>query len=291
MRQDRPSATAATVAVWRGCGPWLPEGAALCEDPFALAFAPDEWAWLVRTANAHPKAAGRLLMASPLRRLVLWIQIRTHIIDDVLRDFAGEGGRQVVLLGAGFDARAARFQQEIADGRVFEVDHPATQVRKRSILAGRGLPGGNARYMPWDFERDGMDSLPAHLVAEGLDPERPTLTIWEGVVMYLTEALAGATVDCVRQLGGPGSRLVFNYTESAMLQRLRLLSRLTALSGEPVRFGFDPAELPGWLAQHGFRLRWDELDAELAARLLPAHMARGCSWAGGRIALAEPTPG
>jgi methyltransferase (TIGR00027 family) len=147
------------------------------------------------------------------------------------------------------------------------------------------------RYVPWDFEQDPPVGLPGRLAAEGLDATQPVLTIWEGVIMYLTEAAVGETIACVRQYSRPGSQLVFNYTAPDHLQRRRALRRLAALVGEPVRFGWRPADLPEWLERRGFALRWDRDDAELAARLLPARLATAGPWAGGRVALAEPTRG
>ena len=288
MREGQPSFTAASVAVWRGCGPWLPANMALCDDPFAHAFARGLWAPVVRAADAHPRVAGQLLLASPLRRLALWIQIRTRVIDDVLLGFAQRERAQIVLLGAGFDARAARFAEALGGCRFFEVDHPATQARKRQVIAARGIRSDRVQYIPWDFERQDLQDLRPRLEAHGLDCREPTLTIWEGVIMYLSEAAISATVDCVRSFSGEGSQLVFNYTERSFLHRRRALNRFTRWVGEPVRFGWDPAELPGWLGRHGFGLRWDECDAELAARLLPADVARGIRWKGGRVALAEP---
>ena len=77
------------------------------------------------------------------------------------------GGRQVVLLGAGYDTRALRLP-ELADATVLEVDHPATQGRKRSVLAKLGADSP-ARYVTWDFETRAMEDLPDVLEEAGLD--------------------------------------------------------------------------------------------------------------------------
>jgi hypothetical protein len=46
---------------------------------------------------------------------------------------------QVVILGAGFDSRAHRLPA-LRSGRVFEVDHPATQATKRARCEACDLP-------------------------------------------------------------------------------------------------------------------------------------------------------
>ena len=55
---------------------------------------------------------------------------RTRFIDDKMRESLQRGVSQVVILGAGYDARAYRFAEDCSGTRVFEVDHPATQQVK-----------------------------------------------------------------------------------------------------------------------------------------------------------------
>ena len=140
--------------------------------------------------------------------MIAYMQVRTRLIDDVVRTFAGFGGAQLVLLGAGFDARAARLAETLDGARVFEVDHPATQALKRSRFGDL-----HVTFVPWNFERDAMSTLGARLAALGHDPSRPTLTIWEGVTMYLTEPAIADTVAAVRGWSAPGSQLCFSYVE------------------------------------------------------------------------------
>ena len=61
-----------------------------------------------------------------------WIMVpRTRFGDDYLREQYARGARQLVLLGAGFDARAYRMSQ-LPDLAVFEVDQQTTfDVRRR----------------------------------------------------------------------------------------------------------------------------------------------------------------
>lgn len=293
MREHRPSFTAAFVASCRGLGVLLPARARIVEDRFGARFGGRIVGAIARAAERVPGVG--LAAQVPLFPLVPWItymQVRTRALDDEVRRFADEGGRQLVILGAGFDCRAARLAGALAGASVFEIDHPATQARKRAILdeAGADSP---ARYVAWDFERDPLAELPARLASLGLDPRAPTLTLWEGVTMYLSEEAIAGVVAAVGAFSAPGSRLAFNYVHRDMLRRPGLVGGLVSTVvrrvGEPWRWGWEPAELPGWLDARGFRLERDASFDELAERLLPGVYARLASGVGRRLAVAERT--
>ena len=165
--------------------------------------------------------------------------------------FLAQGGRQVLLLGAGFDCRAARFRRELADAIVFEVDHPATQAKKRRVLAEVGIERDGVGYLAWDFESTPMSELPARLAALGQLPPRLTLTVWEGVSMYLTPAAIEVAGTAVGALSAEGSPFAFTYFDRTALERpplrMHLLGAVAALFGEPLRFGGTRSSCPGGL--------------------------------------------
>jgi methyltransferase (TIGR00027 family) len=271
MRADRPSVTASWVAAARGLGSLLPPEVRLAEDPCGLEFS----GVVGRTlAGRFPDLTGRALLSIPrLAHWVLYMQIRTRLLDDVLLDFVHGGGRQLLLLGAGFDCRAMRFHDLLDGCRVFEVDHPATQTHKREVVARRRDPSARVSYLPWDFEHQPATLLPEALATLGHDPARPTLTIWEGVTMYLSEPAVEATVDAVRVLSARGSLFGFTYFERQFLDRPNHISTLASRFGEPFRFGWDPPALPHWLASRGWLLERDERASAAARRLLPERYA------------------
>src|SRR5438874_3938527 len=64
----------------------------------------------------------------------LWLALRVAFLDRLVGLAVDRLSiRQVVILGAGYDTRAARLPR--AGVRFFEVDHPATQASKRERLA------------------------------------------------------------------------------------------------------------------------------------------------------------
>jgi methyltransferase (TIGR00027 family) len=288
MKSHRPSTTAAIVAAARNLAAILPEAAQLANDPHGLQFAGPLAALLGRAAASRPTWL-RLLLPPHSRREfgVLWLQLRTRALDDMVRQFVAKGGRQVLLLGAGYDTRATRLAGLASDLLFFEVDHPATQAHKRRVLARRKIDGAQARYLSWDFESQALSQLPAALAERGHKATAPTLTIWEGVTMYLTAPAIDACVRCVRSLSAPGSQFALTYFERSSLDRQPLTRSFVARVGEPLRFGWDQGELDPYLEQRGFRLLQDERAPELAQRLLPEPYASRPFRAFRHVALAD----
>ena len=233
---------------------------------------------------------GPLASMPGLRRWILYMQVRTRVIDDALRMFVEDGGRQLLLLGAGFDCRALRMP-ELAGVRVLEVDHPATQDHKRTTLARMGARSP-ATYVTWDFEERPMEDLPEVLAEAGLDAAAPTFTVWEGVTMYLSEPAIDASLRAIAEWSAPGSRLGMTYVAKARLAQPSLVTRAirTVVSslGEPWRFGWEPAELPGYLAARGLELVDDVAIADAARVLLPADLAEHVGDPDRRVAFARP---
>src|SRR5258706_539991 len=81
-----------------------------------------------------PERRPTALAAIPgFKHWIAYMQVRTKLLDDAVRNFVELGGTQLVLLGAGFDCRALRMP-ELDGVHVFEVDHPATQTHKIRTL-------------------------------------------------------------------------------------------------------------------------------------------------------------
>jgi methyltransferase (TIGR00027 family) len=273
------SFTASMIAVSRGLGRVLPEDARLIEDPYGERFSTSR---VLDFARRHARG----FLYPVLESLLLHVQVRTRLLDEALLSFVDRGGAQVLLLGAGYDTRASRLEKVRERARVFEVDHPATQTRKRAVIA----DPANVVYVPWDFEAQQTRDLPAALRQAGLDPARPTFVLWEGVTMYLSDDAVDATTRAVAALCAPGSPFVFTYIERAALKRPSLGARLVGLVvrgvGEPLTFGFDPATLGAWLAERGFSLGHDVGMADAARVLLPARFAHRFTRGAARVAFA-----
>jgi methyltransferase (TIGR00027 family) len=289
VRDDTPSRTAAWVAAARQLGRLLPEDVRIADDPFGAAFTSLSLARMIEDAAGGGFAGirGPLAKLPGLSRWIVYMQVRTRVIDDIVRAFVAGGGRQLVLLGAGYDCRALRL--DLDDTRVFEIDHPATQGHKKHVLERLDVPSPST-YVTWDFETMPTDDLPGALADAGQDPTQPTLTIWEGVTMYLTEPAIDASLRAIRTWSAPGSQLAMTYFAKSRITKpswtTRAIAAVVARVGEPWRFGWLPEELPSYLEARGLELVEDVVLAEAARDLLPPPLARQIDDADRRVVLA-----
>jgi methyltransferase (TIGR00027 family) len=263
----RSSRTAEYMALFRALETLAPPERRCVDDPFARRF--------LRPALRAVLLAARRPGA---RRLALrfldsrWPGARssgvarTRWLDDALRAELAAGCRQVVILGAGFDARAWRLP-ELAGARVFELDRAATQARKRARLGAGAAPV----FVAADL---GSAQLGPALRAAGFDPAQRACFLLEGVTNYLGEEAVAAVLRCVGLGCAPGSALLFTYVHRGLLagsfaaEGAERLRRTLARSGEPWTFGLDPAELSGYLAERGLVLEEDLGASEYRARVL-----------------------
>jgi methyltransferase (TIGR00027 family) len=185
---------------------------------------------------------------------------QTRFIDDFVRKEVTRGIRQLVLLGAGFDARAHRIQELVETGsEVFEVDRPDIQdVKKRRIAGAPGLQK-NVRYIQADLL---SEHLPMKLADKGWEADHRSIFVWEGVTNYLDAPSVAAVLDTVGRTKD-GSVLLFTYVHRGILDGSKqffgaehLLERVRAL-GEPWKFGMVPEEIAAYLAPLGLRLEQD----------------------------------
>jgi len=285
MRDDLPSRTAAFVAAARQMGQLLPDEARLVDDPYGAAFVS------TRASAVLEREAWRLGLVASLpgiKQWVLYMQVRTRLIDDALRAFLATGGRQVVLLGAGYDSRALRMP-ELVDANVFEVDHPATQGHKKRVLD-RLAVDSPVTYVTWDFEARPMDDLPDALADAGLDRADPVFTIWEGVTMYLTEPAIDASLRAIRAWSYQGSRLAMTYFAKSRVEQpslvMRAMKAVVGAVGEPWKFGWTTDELPSYLGDRGWELVRDVSMGDAAQELLPPRFAASLVGPDRRFALA-----
>jgi methyltransferase (TIGR00027 family) len=289
MRDGTPSRTAQFVAAARGMGRLLPEAARIADDPYGMAFSSATLARLVN--RSHDGSRSESIARIPgLRMWIIYMQVRTRVIDDAARAFVAGGGRQIVLLGAGYDCRALRLP-ELAASNVFEIDHPATQGHKREVLERLGAHSP-AHYLAWDFETRPMDDLPAALADAGHDPRAPTLTIWEGVTMYLTEGAIDASLRAIATWSPPRSQLVMTYQEETRDRpsfAKRAVRAVVQRLGEPFKFAWFPDQLPEYLEARGFELASDVAMIDAARALLPHALASQVGDTDSRIAIAHCT--
>ena len=285
-----PSVTAEIVALARALGTVLSSDAGrgtMVDRALAPGYLQPGIAWLDRQRATLPRVAVR----SASLGLVDHLALRTRAIDDALAMAVYQGVSQLVVLGAGLDARAHRLAS-LADVRVFEVDHPASQAVKERRAKSLPRTARALTYVPVDFARDDLRSA---LAQAGHVATRSTVWVWEGVTMYLPQAATEGTLGALRERSAEGSVLAMTYMETPSRPippaARAALDKALAGIGEPLGATYTQAQMAGIVEGHGFALRSDTCNVQWAAE------GRGSSsWArpfrAERLVLAvRPSPG
>ncbi|TMW69206.1 hypothetical protein Poli38472_001362 [Pythium oligandrum] len=169
---------------------------AICNDPYAEALGGDAG----RELAAH--------VAKLTRRedqLSDYIVIRTRFIDETLAN-RDPVIQQVVMLGAGLDARAYRMKA-LADCRVIEMDASTEMLdRKRRILSEM-----NAQLLAKEHHVVVVDladeSWTTELLNNGFNPMEPTFWLLEGLLQYIDYDSNVRLIKTLDRLSAPNSQI------------------------------------------------------------------------------------
>jgi len=254
MKKGKPSATAEGNAALRAAE-WLrPEDERVCYDQFARRFLGLRFGVVVRS---------RLLT-----RIALWyaeriipgaansLVARTRYIDDYLKQCIADGIEQLVILGAGYDSRAYRFDELRPRIRVFEVDHPDTQQAKiQKVKRIFGSLPSHVTYVGLDLDEK---KLGEGLLKASYRKDKKTLFIWEGVTVYLTPEAVDETLAFVAGNSGKGSSIIFDYAFQFALdatsdsEEAKKWRKAYERRGEPPKFALKEDEVEEFLSKRGF---------------------------------------
>jgi methyltransferase (TIGR00027 family) len=255
MREGKPSFTAACVAAARGLAGVDPLASTLVEGTLGA---------LMRAGQRSPFGVAALNLA--MLGLVDHLEMRTLAIDEAVRAGVRVGLEQLVVLGAGLDARAFRMR-ELEGVRVFEVDHPSTQAYKRARIETRLPTAREVRFVAVDFERDALGDA---LAKAGHEASVPTLWLWEGVTQYLEPEAMRATLRGVAARSAQGSRLLVSYGTPTASPLGAGFVRLAIVGfrvvGESIKGMYTPEGMRGELAAEGFRVFEDTSAAQWGER-------------------------
>jgi methyltransferase (TIGR00027 family) len=162
--------------------------------------------------------------------------LRSRVIDDALARAVAGGVTQVVILGAGLDARAYRLDWP-AGTTVYEIDRPGIGAYKDWVLAAYGAqPRARRHRVPVDL----ADDWPGALRGSGFRPGLPSAWVVEGLLPFLPPAVERELLRDLTALAGPGSSVVVE--DFAAVVRAMRRDRAVARFGDP--FGVDMRALP-----------------------------------------------
>ena len=236
---DAPSRTALGVALLRALHRIVDDEPWVIDDPVSTA--------LFGEAARQRLERDRAWAGDPARvALRAHVLVRSAFAEERLRGAVARGVAQVVILGAGYDTFAYRQPAGMDAVRVFEVDAPPSQERKRALLANarRSIPA-NVTFAPIDFERS---SLHEGLAASGFDRTQPAFFSWLGVMMYLSRDAARSVLRYVASLPPP-TEIAFTFsTPDASADVARRVAEL----GEPIRTKVTSDELAAIARDAGF---------------------------------------
>ncbi len=250
MRKSQSSMTAIGIAIVRAIESEKPEAERICYDPYARQFVNGALFYLVRLFDrlGYSEKRGPGVMG--------FLVARERHIDENLKAWLANGAQQVVILGAGYDARAYRFEEFKLGSKVFEVDHPATQQAKlKTLQKVFGRVPEHVTYVPIDFN---TQTLEQRLCECGHDDNVKTLFIWQGVTQYLRPEGVDSTLAFVANRSVPGSSIIFDYMYTSLLDgtvkhgEVSKMRRDRWLSNEALTFGIREGTIEAFLEQRGF---------------------------------------
>jgi methyltransferase (TIGR00027 family) len=152
MKKKQASITAQGIAFVRMVESSKPEGERICYDPLARRLISPAFYWLGKLFINYAERKGPGVQA--------FLAIRCRYMDDYLQKCLTAGIEQLVILGAGLDSRAYRIKGLQGRVKVFEVDHPATQVVKLAKLKKiLGELPAHVTYVPIDFDVETLEKL------------------------------------------------------------------------------------------------------------------------------------
>lgn len=200
---------------------------------------------------------------------------RTRFIDDLVEKSAANEVEQYVILGAGYDMRAHRLNLP-PTLKVFEVDQPEVQHKKRSKLP-KNLPNSeNVTYVSIDFNHQ---SLKQQLLNAGFDSNKSTVFTLEGVSQYITKDAVNSTLKEIAELTkNLNATFYMSYVDKLLKEnpeacfgkgygnpkkKSKLIQNLAAKVGEPWISFYSASEIEALLSKNGFSLIENKTLADL----------------------------
>jgi methyltransferase (TIGR00027 family) len=223
---------------------------ALFHDPLADHFVVAAGTSLPWSGTSSRVGSGAGVIARPWSSLANYVAVRTRFFDTCLQDACMAGCRQVVILGAGLDARA--FRLEWPEGtRIFELDQPDVLAFKEAVIARVGArPRCHRVRVATSLDDDWL----ALLIQQGFRANEPVAWLAEGLLIYLPEHVVDLVLRRVSQASPRNSRLALEHVSREHLERMRHVHARAGVSGFAAFWQSAVSGSPDeWLSRYGWR--------------------------------------
>jgi methyltransferase (TIGR00027 family) len=259
MEEGKASATAVISAMLRAAHLFMDGEPKILRDELASALS---GANEISIRSITDEAVQRNGAKSGIERSQFWMRalrsimvMRSRFVEDEVTSLAENGISQYVVLGAGLDSFALRRPDLAGLLRIFEVDHPQTQLWKRARIADLKLDlPPHLVFVPVDFEQQ---SLSEELSAAGYKVDAPGYFCWLGVTQYLTVQAIDSILEQVSKLA-PRTEITFEYTlpdsllDEEQKNYVAFCKSGAAERGEPWLSFFTPEEISNKLERLKF---------------------------------------
>ena len=261
--EQKPSETALFAALRRTIAHKEFRNEKFGPDDLAEYFLPPHFRFFLRFTKIRENTKNKLNDALP--GLNEYMIARTAYFDRLFVDALDNEIRQIVLLGAGYDTRAYRFNQSNRGTKIFELDITPTQDRKKKCLkkARIDIPQ-HVRFVPINFKEESLKDV---LEKAGYEDQVKTLFLWEGVSYYLDAESVDVTLDFVSHTSHQESAIAFDYTISLSEKNLNDYYGVREFAqtmkehhaNEELMFSIDEGKIESYLEQRGLK-KLDHLD-------------------------------
>jgi len=225
-------------------------------DPFAIQLTSRPWRIICKNRFLDWLVFRRLLAV--LHPIGAQILARSRYAEDQLEKSIAAGTNQYVIVGAGLDSFALRRRDLATTLKIYELDHPASQLSKRDRLAKLAIDlPANLELTPVNFEQE---SVADALTRSSYTRERPAFYSWLGTIHYLTRDAIFRTLAAIASFAAVRSEIVFDYripresVDPADIPVRDALDRFAARRGEPLITSLDPLTFPREVCDLGFEL-------------------------------------
>ena len=184
MRYNTPSKTAELAALVRSSAEHIPFLNSIVCDQYAKYFV----SYRIFLVSIYYRRLKNIKKISNWSKGVLSIGClfplcRHRFFNDIQVNSLKKHIKQVVIIAAGYDTSSMRLYNSQHAIRLFELDHPATQARKKKLIKKYKLPMHEfVTYIPYDIYKDDIVN---QLFKYKFNTSQKTLIIAEGLLSYL----------------------------------------------------------------------------------------------------------